>query len=179
MAVRQRLALRASSGLDVGHIYHLLSKRNLIGRNVDAVVPLEDSKVSRSHAAIDFQNGSLFLVDLGSINGTFLNGKKVGHAVRLKPEDEIRVGSTVLRVEQLDAMKGLAPRSFHESTRTMMRDSLEIPTPTPSLREETGHRWRVLIDERLIGFRLTKSQVRWGLALIAVLVVLIAIGSTN
>jgi hypothetical protein len=49
-----------------------------VGRARDAFIPLEDEKASRTHCALRFaEDGTLFLQDLGSRNGTFLNGQKL------------------------------------------------------------------------------------------------------
>lgn len=115
-----KLALRADSGLAVGQVYSLLSQRNIIGRSVEAGIPVDDSKVSRNHAAIDLQNGFHMLVDLGSTNGTFLNGRRVEQSVFLNPGDEIRVGSMVLVVELLEKARYLAGKSWRERTNVMI-----------------------------------------------------------
>ena len=54
----------------------------------------QDSNVSRYHAEIQCRHGDYFLIDLGSSNGTTLNGKKVEGEVRLAPGDMILFGGT-------------------------------------------------------------------------------------
>lgn len=112
-----KLALRSDSGLNIGMVYPLSNKRNVLGRSVDAEVPVEDSKVSRNHASIDVQNGFYYLVDLGSTNGSFLNGKKIEHSKRINLGDRIRLGSAVYVVELLDQAKASLSKNWRESTR--------------------------------------------------------------
>src|SRR3954447_1052221 len=69
-----------------------------IGRAPSADVCLTgDSQVSRVHAVIERIAGQWTIVDDGlSRNGTFLNGRRLSHRVRLRDRDKIRVGDTVL-----------------------------------------------------------------------------------
>ncbi|WP_187612849.1 FHA domain-containing protein [Paraburkholderia sp. 31.1] len=55
---------------------------------------VRDYHVSRKHANIRFESGTLYLRDLGSSNGTFLNGARVKQVVTLSPGDQIRFGHT-------------------------------------------------------------------------------------
>lgn len=72
----------------------LFAGRNVIGRDRGASVRINDSTVSRQHAAIDIAGETITLVDLDSKNGTFLGGVAVtGVAVPLRDGDELRVGS--------------------------------------------------------------------------------------
>lgn len=69
-----------------------------IGRsteNNDIVV--NDEKVSRNHLQMVMDdNGNYSVVDLGSTNGTYVNGRRISGEVRLQPNDEVRIGQTVL-----------------------------------------------------------------------------------
>lgn len=69
-----------------------------IGRNNDCDVVINDSKVSRVHAQlVQDDNSNISIVDLGSANGTYVNGNKITSETRLKPGDEVRIGDTPLR----------------------------------------------------------------------------------
>jgi pSer/pThr/pTyr-binding forkhead associated (FHA) protein len=65
-----------------------------IGRNRDAAISLQDPMLSRRHAVIQYgQDGTFFLVDLNSMNGTFVNGSKVQHRHALQDGDVILMGN--------------------------------------------------------------------------------------
>lgn len=121
---RQKLALRADSGLMLGNIYPLKSERNILGRSVDVAVPVDDSRVSRNHAAIDYHQGRILLVDLGSTNGTYLNGVRLEQVATLKVGDRVRVGSTVFVVEALDQAKQSVGKTWREPTKAIMREEV-------------------------------------------------------
>lgn len=64
-----------------------------IGRSPKGCVVLDSPKVSRRHAIVNVQNiGEFWLIDLGSVNGTFLNKRRVNHPVRLADFDQVTIG---------------------------------------------------------------------------------------
>lgn len=69
-----------------------------IGRVPESVITLEDPNVSRNHAEIRPQGGAFVLADLGSTNGTKINGVKVSERV-LQDGDEMTFGATTFRFE--------------------------------------------------------------------------------
>jgi pSer/pThr/pTyr-binding forkhead associated (FHA) protein len=76
-----------------------------IGRAPDNHVVVADRRVSRHHARIQARHGSLVLSDLGSTNGTQVNGSRVDEMV-LGEGDRIEIGSTLLVVEAVPAVAG-------------------------------------------------------------------------
>src|SRR5262245_23014506 len=74
-----------------------------IGRLSSAHLCLEDEKVSRIHAVIDVgQDGAMFVTDMGSVEGTYVNGKRVTKSP-LAFGDEIKVGNTTIQVQETAA----------------------------------------------------------------------------
>ena len=69
-----------------------------IGRSKDAGVALPDPEVSRQHARLSSHDGVVYVEDLRSRNGTFLNGRRVTEAIEVREGDEIDVGTTRLVV---------------------------------------------------------------------------------
>jgi len=63
------------------------------GRSKDADIRVPDENVSRRHAEVRLESDGYWIVDLGSMNGTILNGKRVDRA-RLADADRITLGST-------------------------------------------------------------------------------------
>jgi len=71
----------------------------IIGRGVATDITVWDIRVSRVHCRIDRDETGYVVTDLNAANGTFVNGQKI-ETHRLKPGDEIKVGSTVLQYVQ-------------------------------------------------------------------------------
>ncbi len=65
---------------------------NLIGRDRDSVVWIDDASVSRRHARISVDDSGATVEDLGSKNGTFLRGRRIGKPARLTDRDTIKIG---------------------------------------------------------------------------------------
>lgn len=80
---------------------------NSVGRHDDCNVRIKSSEVSRKHCELFEKSGRLILKDLGSANGTFVNGKKVEGQLVLEPGDELSLGGVKLRVAKI----GEAPSS--------------------------------------------------------------------
>ncbi len=72
-----------------------------LGRHDDCLIRIKSSQVSRRHCEIVEVGGKLMVRDLGSSNGTFVNGKRVLGQQPLKPGDELTVGAVTLRVVTL------------------------------------------------------------------------------
>jgi ABC-2 type transport system ATP-binding protein len=92
-----RVTLAIVEGTDVGREI-AVTARALIGRDPGADVVITDSEVSSRHASVALADGGLVLEDLGSTNGTFVNGQSVSGPQQLKSGDRIRLGATVLEV---------------------------------------------------------------------------------
>ncbi|MEO9171306.1 MAG: FHA domain-containing protein [Candidatus Baltobacteraceae bacterium] len=73
-----------------------------IGRAPEVELPVRDAEVSRQHARLETHGKVVYLRDLGSSNGTFLNGRRIDRAIEIRPGDEIDIGTTRLVVEQLN-----------------------------------------------------------------------------
>lgn len=70
-----------------------------LGRDLSNTIVLPDPEVSAEHALISVRDGHWWLEDLGSTNGTFLNGVRVREPVIIAPGDVIRVGQVQLKLE--------------------------------------------------------------------------------
>src|SRR3954464_13735699 len=93
--------LRVVTGPDAGKAFTIDSNREgrvLIGQGPACTVRIQDATVSRRHAGLDLEAGGLRLQDLGSTNGTLVNGIRA-YDVVLTGGETVQVGSTVLRVE--------------------------------------------------------------------------------
>jgi pSer/pThr/pTyr-binding forkhead associated (FHA) protein len=74
-----------------------------LGRAKQADLVLHDPEVSRRHARFASANGVVYVEDLKSSNGTFLNGRRVTDAIEIRAGDEIDVGTTRLVVTEVES----------------------------------------------------------------------------
>lgn len=78
-----------------GRTYPVSIGSTVIGRGDQANLRLPDVGISRRHARLDFDGSQLVLTDLGSTNGTTVNGQRI-NAVALNPGDMVQLGTTTL-----------------------------------------------------------------------------------
>jgi two-component system, cell cycle response regulator len=123
-AVRNRPCLTVITGTNAGHVFKLVRGAAVIGRAPNAEVRIIDDGVSRKHARVrrDTTTDALEVEDLGSRNGTYVNGKKISGATALQEGDKITVGrTTVLRFAYHDELD----ESFHDRlVSSALRDPL-------------------------------------------------------
>jgi hypothetical protein len=101
-------ALRFISGKYQGGEYPLGEMGELvIGRSSDLDMVLIEDMVSRKHAKITLAPGQITISDLGSTNGTFVNGEKVKRS-RLKEGDRILIGTSILKLVSVARQAGAA-----------------------------------------------------------------------
>ena len=79
-----------SGGGRAGEMFHP-EQETTIGRSPDCGIFLDDVTVSRKHAVLVERNGGFFIEDQGSLNGTFVNRKRV-EAAQLEDGDELQIG---------------------------------------------------------------------------------------
>src|SRR3954469_3313755 len=99
------IAMRVTAGPAAGSVLPVADEELLIGRQAPGPGKLgNDIEISRRHARVMRESNGQFLIeDLGSTNGTYVNGERILGAQILKPGDEVELGDTKLRVEALDA----------------------------------------------------------------------------
>jgi pSer/pThr/pTyr-binding forkhead associated (FHA) protein len=98
-APRRKLVIQASPSLQAGRAFDVSAAPVTIGRAEGNAIALPtDEFASARHARIEPLRDGLWVVDLGSRNGTFVNGAQVDGRERLREGDVVRVGETELRV---------------------------------------------------------------------------------
>jgi len=89
-------SLVVSQGAQVGTTFSITGSEVILGREEGIGIAVPDPEVSRQHARVVWQGGYYYLEDLGSTNGTFLNGTPVTGAQILRAGDSIGIGQTLL-----------------------------------------------------------------------------------
>jgi len=109
----------------VTHRLESVKDRVLIGRSADCDLRIDSADVSRMHAAIVAKSGRYFLEDLGSSNGTSLNGRPVRNA-ELRNGDIVQIGDYSLHVGILGAT------GADDLARAQQREEQTLSTPPPA-----------------------------------------------
>ena len=99
--------MRVCTGEEEGELYPLFENREItIGRSPTNNIFVRDKNISRVHCQIVLTEDECRLTDLQSTNGTFVNGERVTEECIIKVGDEIRIGTTLLRLEETDMPGG-------------------------------------------------------------------------
>ena len=103
-------------GVQTGEMFALAKGPTVLGRGVYADLRLGDDGVSRRHAVVMLDGEVAMLRDLGSANGTFLNGKRICDRMLLAEGDKISIGGrTVLKFTYQDELDEEFNRQLYES----------------------------------------------------------------
>ncbi len=117
---KDRAYLIVIAGTQVGEMI-LLQETTVIGRGVEADVRLVEDKMSRRHCRLVVENGLTYLEDLGSSNGTYLNGARVTRQ-KLNDGDKIQIGeTTILKFTYNDSLEETFQKQMYDSA---LRDGL-------------------------------------------------------
>jgi len=132
--------LRFISGKYQGGEFPLVAdKQIIVGRSSDLDMVLVEDMVSRKHARIAMAEDQIWIEDLGSTNGTFVNGEKIKRA-RLKEGDRVLIGTSILKViagdgmrendaPQPPALEAVAAQRSRSQGKTMSGSIEEVPLP--------------------------------------------------
>src|SRR5580704_12778929 len=93
--------------------FKLAGDVTVLGRAPECQIQLDSNMVSRRHAQVTRDKDSFFVEDLGSGNGTFLNGKRINERTLLRANDRIKLGPILLRFES-----GTEPRTATAASET-------------------------------------------------------------
>ncbi len=96
-----------------------------VGRQEDCNLRIASAQVSRRHCQLFEHKGFLLVKDLGSSNGTYVNGKKVSEQRVLEPGDELSIGPVKFRVEKNAAKAPVKP-----SGDTAIVEAIDVDDPT-------------------------------------------------
>jgi hypothetical protein len=108
------MELVVQSGPDAGKIYQVGRTPLVAGRQPGTDIILNDWQVSRRHVQFELVNGTLVVNDLGSSNGTLVNGQRLApnQSRPVVPGDLIQVGGTILVARQQGAAPAATPSAF-------------------------------------------------------------------
>lgn len=133
-------ALKFISGKYQGGEFPLKSdKQIVIGRSSELDMVLVEDMVSRKHAKIQVASGAITIEDLGSTNGTFVNGEKVKQA-RLKEGDRILIGTSILKLihqgaDSANVDESMAKQKLEEAAAAQAARSTKTSSMTGKIEE--------------------------------------------
>jgi hypothetical protein len=97
--VRPRLTVVQATNFEAGTQFEI-GESATMGRAPSSEIPIEDPFASAAHARIFPRGQFMYIEDMGSTNGTYLNGRQLRRPEQLKVADSIRIGDTEYRYEE-------------------------------------------------------------------------------
>jgi hypothetical protein len=129
-------------GATIGQVYTMVGTKLTLGRAQDNDVVLDDPQVSRYHAQVMRQGDQIIVEDLGSTNGTLVNGRRITGSHVLQPTETIAVGASVFSVEGFPAPDTVGMRPYRAAPPIPLGASPQPPSPeAASDRETEGTPW--------------------------------------
>lgn len=95
MPAGKRLSLAIIDGPDAGRVFRIEKPRVTLGRS-GADLNLNDTEASRQHAAVEVRDTAFTVNDLGSTNGTLVDGSKITEPTELSDKGEFQIGSSTI-----------------------------------------------------------------------------------
>jgi len=112
---QQPVRLRVQLGPTIGQVYTMVGTRLTLGRAQENDVVLDDPQVSRHHAQVTREGDQIVVEDLGSTNGTLVNGRRITGPHVLQPTETLAVGASVFSVEGFPAPDTVGMRPYREA----------------------------------------------------------------
>jgi hypothetical protein len=123
--------LTMRSGPTPGKTYPLEKQEVLLGRDLVNDIAISDPEVSRRHARFLMQEDNVIIEDLGSTNGTFLNGQRISSPQQLRTGDVITFGENVVMVFEKSTYDPDATVVASGMDNTVQPPTPQQPQPTP------------------------------------------------
>ncbi len=119
------------SGPVVGKVYPLDALEIYIGRESTNTIMINDPQVSRHHAKMELRGTTYLIQDIGSTNGTFINGKRITGVVALNPGDTVALGEGIVLAYEPTVEANATILSTPPPQATVMQPA---PAPVPVYR---------------------------------------------
>lgn len=122
----------------------------VIGRDRAAGLPVQDKRLSRRHAIVQYiPNQGFYLMDLNSTNGTYVNGEAVRHPVRLQDGDRVRLGSLsfVFFYIQAPIVLESLPSDLFQALNIATATPVPPPEPSSSIEFLMTDGWDIPLEE--------------------------------
>ena len=173
MAAQYQLVMH--SGPTPGKVFPLEGDLITIGREVENGITINDAEVSRKHTQFVFQGGKFIVTDLGSTNGTFINGTRLTGQHILQPGEIISLGEQInLLFESVAQVDPNATMLSSGHTPPVIPRPAPTPAPTPRPTSQPVYAGQIPAGPSPMGATPAKSNSS-RIAIIIVIVILLCL----
>ena len=113
-------------------------KKVVIGRTAEADVTLDNPSISREHAVIELVKDRAFITDMGSKNGTKVNGKKITERTLIKDNDQVTVGKFAMVAGSVGILEKSQSVPTGGDMHTMFVPPEKTSAPTKDKKKKSG-----------------------------------------
>jgi len=157
-----KIHLIMQTGPNVGKSYELKQEKISLGRDVSNDIVINDPEVSRRHAQLKFQSNGYTIEDLGSTNGTFVDGQKLIGPHTLVNEETIMFGENISLVYQSTAIDSEATEIGRPPTTRKPQeppDTYRVPPAEQRFEEPPIPRTEMVAQEVVFGENLSEEEL--------------------
>ncbi len=131
MAAQFQFVMR--SGPNPGKVYPLEAPEIIIGRDASNSVAINDAEISRKHAKLSLHGSAYVIQDLGSTNGSFVNGQRITGTQVLNPGDTVSFGENIVMLYEAGQDPNATVISSAQAPKTVtpVRRPAAAPAPAP------------------------------------------------
>jgi predicted component of type VI protein secretion system len=130
MAAQFQFVMR--SGPTTGKIYPLEAAEIIIGREASNGVAINDAEISRKHAKLSLHGSAYVIQDLGSTNGSFVNGQRLTGTQVLNPGDTVSFGENIVMIYEATQDPNATVISSAQAPKTVAPARKPAPSSTPA-----------------------------------------------
>ncbi|MBE3066809.1 MAG: FHA domain-containing protein [Chloroflexi bacterium] len=130
MAAQFQFVMR--SGPTTGKIYPLEAPEIIIGRDASNGVAINDAEISRKHAKLSLHGSAYVIQDLGSTNGSFVNGQRITGTQVLNPGDTVSFGENIVLMYETAQDPNATVISSAQAPKTVAPVRRPAPAPAPA-----------------------------------------------
>ena len=120
------------SGPNTGKIYPLEAPEIIIGRDASNGVAINDGEISRKHAKLSLHGSAYVIQDLGSTNGSFVNGQRITGTQVLNPGDTVSFGENIVLMYEAALDPNATVISSAQAPKTVAPVRRPAPAPAPA-----------------------------------------------
>src|SRR5689334_23716478 len=116
------MQLVIQTGPNAGEQYELGGKPLVLGKDPATEITVPDTTMAERHARFENISGAVFVADLESANGTYLNGQRMSPGARypLRPDDTLQIRSTLFKLQESAPVAAPAPPAAEAPTQQMV-----------------------------------------------------------
>jgi len=130
MAAQFQFVMR--SGPTTGKIYPLEAPEIIIGRDASNGVAINDAEISRKHAKLSLHGSAYVIQDLGSTNGSFVNGQRITGTQVLNPGDTVSFGENIVLMYEAAQDPNATVISSAQAHKTVAPVRRPVPATAPA-----------------------------------------------